>query len=119
MEALAVVSTRPSTLFLFVFSSRFLIVTRVAQAPLQSNFMNCIISFSALLAGCSLALGSDLRIGIIGCDTSHVLVFTETLNNPAAKGHVPGAKVVGVTQNAPAAEAGEVSLDPPPDSEED
>ena len=31
----------------------------------------------------------------------------------------PGAKVVGVTQNAPAAEAGDVSLDLPPDSEED
>ena len=27
----------------------------------------------------------------------------------------PGAKIVGVTQNAPAAEAGDVSLDPPPD----
>jgi DNA polymerase III subunit gamma/tau len=31
----------------------------------------------------------------------------------------PGAKVVGVTQNTPAAEAGDVSLDLPPDSEED
>ncbi len=31
----------------------------------------------------------------------------------------PGAKVVGVTQNAPAAEAGDVSLDLRPDSEED
>ena len=31
----------------------------------------------------------------------------------------PGAKVVGVTQNAPAAEAGDVPLDLPPDSEED
>jgi Oxidoreductase family, NAD-binding Rossmann fold len=40
------------------------------------------------------ALGADLRIGIIGCDTSHVVAFTETLNNPAAKGHVPGGKVV-------------------------
>ena len=40
------------------------------------------------------ARGADLRIGIIGCDTSHVLAFTETLNNPEAKGHVPGGKVV-------------------------
>ena len=37
---------------------------------------------------------AELRIGIIGCDTSHVTAFTETLNNPAAKGHVPGGKVV-------------------------
>ena len=39
-------------------------------------------------------MGADLRIGIIGCDTSHVLAFTEVLNNPEAKGHVPGGKVV-------------------------
>jgi hypothetical protein len=40
------------------------------------------------------ALGADLRLGIIGCDTSHVVAFTETLNNPEAKGHVAGGKVV-------------------------
>ncbi len=40
------------------------------------------------------AYAGELRIGIIGCDTSHVTAFTETLNNPAAKGHVPGGKVV-------------------------
>jgi hypothetical protein len=38
--------------------------------------------------------GADLRIGIIGCDTSHVIAFTETLNNSQAKQHVPGGKVV-------------------------
>jgi predicted dehydrogenase len=36
----------------------------------------------------------DLRIGIIGCDTSHVIAFTETLNNASAQDHVPGGKVV-------------------------
>jgi len=40
------------------------------------------------------AFGADLRVGIIGCDTSHATAFAETLNNPAAKGHVPGGKVV-------------------------
>lgn len=35
-----------------------------------------------------------IRIGIIGLDTSHVTAFTETINNPEAKGHVSGAKVV-------------------------
>jgi hypothetical protein len=38
--------------------------------------------------------GADLRIGIIGCDTSHVTVFTEILNNPQATNHLPGGKVV-------------------------
>lgn len=37
---------------------------------------------------------TELRIGIIGCDTSHVTAFTETLNNPAASGHISGGKVV-------------------------
>jgi len=38
---------------------------------------------------------AELRVGIIGCDTSHVTAFTEVLNNPDAKDHVPGGKVVG------------------------
>ncbi len=49
---------------------------------------------AAGLVGCTAAWGADLRIGIIGCDTSHAVAFTETLNNPGAKGHVPGGKVV-------------------------
>lgn len=40
-------------------------------------------------------VAGEIRIGIIGCDTSHVNAFTETWNNPAAKGHVPGCRVVG------------------------
>jgi hypothetical protein len=42
----------------------------------------------------ALAMAGDLRIGIVGCDTSHVIAFTENLNNPSAKDHVPGGKVV-------------------------
>ena len=49
---------------------------------------------AAVVVGCVAARGADLRLGIIGCDTSHVVAFTETLNNPEAKGHVPGGKVV-------------------------
>ncbi len=49
---------------------------------------------AAVLVCGAAARGADLRIGIIGCDTSHVLAFTEILNNPEAKGYVPGGKVV-------------------------
>ena len=35
-----------------------------------------------------------IRIGIIGLDTEHVIAFTNTINNPEAKDHVTGAKVV-------------------------
>jgi len=39
-------------------------------------------------------IAAELRLGIVGCDTSHVQAFTSNLNNPKAKGHVPGARVV-------------------------
>jgi len=53
------------------------------------------LAFSmAGLLGCATLRGADLRIGIIGCDTSHVTAFTETINNPQAPGHVSGGKVV-------------------------
>jgi len=37
---------------------------------------------------------ADLRIGMIGLDTSHVTAFTKILNDPADKNHIPGARVV-------------------------
>jgi predicted dehydrogenase len=37
---------------------------------------------------------AELRLGLIGLDTSHVTAFTELLNNPQARNHVPGARVV-------------------------
>lgn len=41
------------------------------------------------------AAPADLRIGIIGTDTSHVIAFTRILNDSAApEGHVAGARVV-------------------------
>ena len=35
-----------------------------------------------------------IKVGIIGTDTSHALVFTRILNDPSRPDHVPGAKVV-------------------------
>lgn len=37
---------------------------------------------------------ADLRIGIIGLDTSHVVAFTKVLNDPQDKAHVPGGHIV-------------------------
>jgi predicted dehydrogenase len=36
----------------------------------------------------------NLRVGIIGLDTSHVTAFTRLLNDPSGPDHVPGARVV-------------------------
>jgi len=50
----------------------------------------------AILASLSILAVSaaDLKIGMIGLDTSHVPAFTELLNNPAHQQHVPGGRVV-------------------------
>jgi hypothetical protein len=36
----------------------------------------------------------DLRLGVIGTDTSHVIAFTRTLNDANAPDHISGARVV-------------------------
>jgi hypothetical protein len=35
-----------------------------------------------------------IRVGIVGLDTSHVVAFTQLLNDPKNANHIPGAKVV-------------------------
>jgi predicted dehydrogenase len=47
-----------------------------------------------LLALCASSHAAEIRLAIIGLDTSHATAFTELLNNPSAKDHVPGARVV-------------------------
>ncbi len=42
----------------------------------------------------SLASAADLKIGMIGLDTSHVVEFTRRLNDPTDKDFIPGARVV-------------------------
>ena len=49
----------------------------------------------AILLAAPLAAAADIRLGIIGTDTSHVPAFTQMLNSPPdAKDHVAGARVV-------------------------
>src|SRR2546430_5093515 len=36
----------------------------------------------------------SLRVGIIGLDTSHVVVFTRIFNDPTGPEHIPGIRVV-------------------------
>lgn len=40
------------------------------------------------------AADSPLRLGIVGCDTSHATVFTKLLNDPKATGELAGVRVV-------------------------
>lgn len=54
-------------------------------------FLLCVLIVLGLTLS---AHAAELRIGMIGLDTSHVIAFTKLLNDPKAKDHVPGAKVV-------------------------
>jgi Oxidoreductase family, NAD-binding Rossmann fold len=51
-------------------------------------------SVSLFLLSCAAAAAADIRVGIIGTDTSHVVVFTQMFNDPARPDHVPGVRVV-------------------------
>src|SRR5439155_1565158 len=48
--------------------------------------------FLFLFAMIQLSSGAELRIGLIGLDTSHVIAFTKLLNDPKSPQHVPGGK---------------------------
>lgn len=54
--------------------------------------MRLTISFLFFFAISSFA--ADLRLGIIGTDTSHVIAFSKILNDPKHPEHIPGAKIV-------------------------
>jgi predicted dehydrogenase len=58
------------------------------------------ISFLAALAFSVRA--EDLKIGIIGLDTSHVTAFTKIINDPSDPKHVPGGKVVAAFKSSSA-----------------
>jgi hypothetical protein len=44
----------------------------------------------------------DIKIGIIGLDTSHVVAFTKLLNDSKTPGHVPGGRVVAAFKSSSA-----------------
>ena len=48
----------------------------------------------AILTAAAAASAADLRIGIVGTDTSHCLQFARILNDPSSPEHVPGAQIV-------------------------
>lgn len=47
-----------------------------------------------LMVGAAFAQTAELKIGIIGTDTSHVPAFTKLLNDKNDPNHIPGARVV-------------------------
>ena len=53
------------------------------------------VKLTAILLLCAIAAAAaDLRIGIIGTDTSHAIAFTQILNDESSPDHLPGGHVV-------------------------
>ena len=59
------------------------------------RFLLALVPATGLL---SAVVAAELRLGLVGLDTSHVTAFSEILNDPAAKQHVPGARVVAAVK---------------------
>ncbi len=56
--------------------------------------MRLSITVVFLISLCISTRAADIKIGIIGLDTSHVTAFTKLLNDSSDPKHIPGAKVV-------------------------
>jgi hypothetical protein len=68
-------------------------VARALGASGNKIMKNWVTLVALGFASASLTAG-ELRIGIIGTDTSHATAFTKLLNDPNDKNHVPGGRVV-------------------------
>jgi hypothetical protein len=54
-----------------------------------------VLALSAVVLLTSTRLSAaDLRLGIVGTDTSHVIGFATAFNDPSSAGYVPGARIV-------------------------
>ena len=49
---------------------------------------------AVLFATAFLAHAADLRLGVVGTDTSHVVAFAKILNSPNSPDYIPGARIV-------------------------
>ncbi len=65
--------------------------------PFHCSFIRILIPcmLTAVSFPGSSGIAADLRIGMIGLDTSHSVAFTKILNDSKHPNHIPGAKVVG------------------------
>lgn len=63
-------------------------------------FKSAISLVALVLATSTSTRAADLRFGLVGLDTSHAPAFAKILNDPTAKDHIKGAKVVGAYKEA-------------------
>lgn len=58
----------------------------------MKRILGACLAATLMIAG--LVQADDIKLGIIGLDTSHVIAFTKLLNDDTQPDHVPGAKVI-------------------------
>lgn len=56
--------------------------------------MKSVVVFIWFFIYCATIFSDEIKVGIIGLDTSHVIAFTQLLNDANNPKHVPGARVV-------------------------
>lgn len=59
--------------------------------------IRCLLLTMSLLSA-TRAFGDDLKLGLVGCDTSHATAFTALLNDEKHPKHVAGARVVAAVK---------------------
>ena len=52
------------------------------------------LKLAALLAATSVSQAAEIRLGIVGTDTSHVTAFAKILNDSTSPDYLPGARIV-------------------------
>ena len=62
-----------------------------------------------IFAAVALCSAADIRLGIIGTDTSHAVEFTKLLNDESAPDRIPGARVVAAFKGGSADIASSIS----------
>src|SRR5262245_39137597 len=68
------------------------IISRIIQAAfVRAGWIACL---AAICQRAARQAAAPIGLGVIGFDTSHVLRFTELLNDPSNPDHVAGARVV-------------------------
>src|SRR3954469_15188733 len=105
------VRLRPSRIR--VESNRIYFALASSRDPATNAGMKLRVTIRILFIAAAIPLrGEDLRIGMIGLDTSHVIAFTKLLNDEKAKGHIPGGKVVAAFKGgSPDVEASATRVD--------
>lgn len=55
---------------------------------------HCVALLATVLGVSASAAAADLRLGLVGTDTSHVINFASAFNDPASPDHIAGARIV-------------------------